>query len=190
MVPGNAGRASPSQSSASGPGLLASSFGNTMTACPVIAHIWDYGWLAGDDVEIPPADSEIELLKRYVASPAFHTSFFPSDKDETGIHGPFVADRIAASDFAPFQESALEEYLAALLYSPEWDSPASAEQFAAVLGQLRKPFAQGMRCFLLRFDETRSDLHHDRGFVLTVFREFLFLGRRPDVIARFVIGYD
>jgi len=47
-----------------------------------------------------------------------------------------------------------------------------------------------MRCFLLRFDETRSDLHHDWGFVLTVFREFLFVGRRPDVIARFVIGYD
>ena len=84
----------------------------------------------------------------------------------------------------------MEEYLAALLYSSEWDSPASAEQFAAVLNQLRKPFAQGMRCFLLRFDESRSDLHHDWGFALTVFREFLFLGRRPGVIARFVIGYD
>ncbi len=72
----------------------------------------------------------------------------------------------------------------------EWDSPASAEQFAAVLGQLRKPFAQDMRCFLLRFDESRSDLHHDWGIALTVFREFLFLGRRPGVIARFVIGYD
>ena len=116
--------------------------------------------------------------------------FLPSDRDETGIHGPFIADRIVASDFVPLKESALEEYLADLLYSTEWDSPASAEQFAAVLNQLRKPFAQGMRCFFLRFDESRSDLHHDWGFVLTVFREFLFLGRRPGVIARFVIGYD
>ena len=90
----------------------------------------------------------------------------------------------------PFEESALEEYLAALLYSPEWDSPASAEQFAAVLGQLRKPFAQNLRCFVLRLDESRSDLQHEWGFVLTVFREFLFLGHSPSFIMRFVIGYD
>lgn len=161
-----------------------------MTNSPVITSIWDYGWLAGDDVELPRTDSDRELIERYVASPSFHTSFLPSDKDEAGIHGPFLADRIAASDFVPFAESALEEYLAALLYSPKWDSPASAEQFAAVLGHLRKPFAQGMRCFLLRFDENHSDLHHDWGSVLRVFREFLFLGGRPGMIARFVIGYD
>ena len=68
-----------------------------------------------------------------------------------------------ASDFVPLKESALEEYLAALLYSTEWDSPASAEQFAAVLNQLRKPFAQDMRCFLLRFDGKRHPEHHYRG---------------------------
>ncbi len=161
-----------------------------MTTCPVITKIWDYGWLAGDDVELPQVGSDRDLVERYVASPAFHTSFRPSDKDETGTHGPFLADRIAAGDFVPFEESALEEYLAALLYSPEWDSPASAEQFAVVLDQLRKPFAQGMRCFLLRFDESHSESHHEWGFVLTVFREFLFLGRRPGLVTRFVIGYD
>lgn len=161
-----------------------------MTTCPVITTIWDCGWLAGNEVELPSAGSDGELLERYVASPMFHTSFLPSDKDETGIHGPFIADRIVASDFVPLEESVLKEYLEALLYSPEWDSAASPEQFAAVLDQLRKPFAQGTRCFLLRFDESSSDLHHDWGFVLTVFREFLFLGRRPGLITRFVIGYD
>jgi hypothetical protein len=161
-----------------------------MTACFVITSIWDYGWLAGDEVELPPASSDRDILERYVASPAFHTSFLPSDKGETGIHGPFFADRIAATDFVPFEEAGLQEYLATLLYSPEWNSPASAEQFAAVLEQLRKPFANGMRCYLLRFDESRSDLHHDWGFVLTVFREFLFVGRCPGLIRRFVIGYD
>ena len=161
-----------------------------MTTFSVITSIWDYGWLAGDDVKLPQAVSDHELLERYVASPAFHTSFLPSDKGETGIHGPFIAERIVARDFVPFDESALEEYLAALLYSPEWDSPASVEQLAAVRDQLRKPFAQGKRCYLLRFDESRSDMHHDWGFVLSVFREFLFLGRRPGLITRFVIGYD
>lgn len=161
-----------------------------MTACPVITRIWDYGWLATDDVELSPAPSDRDLVAQYVASAAFHTSFLPSDKDETDIHGPFVAGRIAPNDFVPFEESDLRDYLAALLYSPEWESPATEEQFAAVLEQLRKPFAQGLRCFRLRFDETCSDLHHDWGFVLTVFREFLFLGRSPSVVTRFVIGYD
>lgn len=161
-----------------------------MTNCPIITRIWDYGWLARDHVELPPQDSDGELLESYIASPAFHTSFLPSDKDETDIHGPFFAGRIAASDFLPFEEPALEEYLAALLYSTKWDSPASTEQFAAVLDQLRKPFAQNLRCVVLRFDERRSDLHHEWGFVLTVFREFLFLGHRPGLITRYVIGYD
>ena len=48
---------------------------------------------------------------------------------------------VVASAFVPLEEPALEEYLAALLYSPEWDSPASADQFAAVLDQLREAFA-------------------------------------------------
>src|SRR5438477_7901155 len=118
-----------------------------MTTCPLITRIWDYGWLAGDDVQLPQGDSDRELVERYVASLTFHTSFLQSDKDETAIHGPFFAERIAANDFVAFEESDLEDYLEALLYSPEWDSPASAEQFAAVLDQLRKPFAQNMRCF-------------------------------------------
>jgi len=161
-----------------------------MSACPVITRIWDYGWLAGDEVEVPPGSSDRDALEHYLASPAFHTSFFPSDKDETGIHGPFLASRIAVNDFVPFEEAALEGYLKALLCSTEWDTPASAEEFAAVLEQLRKSFAEGMRCHLLRLDESRSDLHHDWGFVLTVFREFLFLGPRSGLIRRFIIGYD
>jgi hypothetical protein len=161
-----------------------------MTDCPVITHVWDHGWLAGDEVEVPEGASDRDVLEHYLASPDFHTSFLPSDKDETGIHGPFLANRIAAGDFAPFEEAALEGYLKTLLYSPEWNKPASAEQLAAVLEQLRKPFAEGMRCFVLRFDESRSDLHHDWGFVLTVFREFLFLGHRSGLIRRYVIGYD
>jgi hypothetical protein len=165
-------------------------FGPSMSACPIIAHIWDYGWLAGDEVEVPGGNTDLDVLKHYVTSLAFHTSFLPADKDETGIHGPFLADRITASDFEPFEEAALEAYLKALLYSPEWERPAIPEQFDAVLSRLRKPFAEGMRCYHLRLDENHSDLHHDWGFVLTIFREFLFLGQRPGFISRFVIGYD
>jgi hypothetical protein len=95
-----------------------------MTACPVIMHIWVYGWLAGDEVEVLAASSDRDVLEHYLASPAFHTSFLPSDMAETGIHGPLFADRIAATDFAPFEEAALDGYLKALLYrAPTWQSP-------------------------------------------------------------------
>src|SRR5262245_62239355 len=104
-----------------------------MTASPVITDIWDYGWLAGDEVEVPAGSSDQDVLEHYLASPAFHTSFLPSDKDQTGIHGPFIANRITATDFAPFKEAGLEAYLKALFYSSEWDKPASPEQFDAVL---------------------------------------------------------
>ncbi|MCX7008371.1 MAG: hypothetical protein NTY53_14175 [Kiritimatiellaeota bacterium] len=118
-----------------------------MTTCPTITIIWDYGWLAGDVLELPQTDTERELIERYVASPAFHTSFLPSDKDETGIHGPFIADRIEASDFVPFKESALEQYLATLLYSPEWDSPASAEQLLPFSGTFVSPLRRACGAF-------------------------------------------
>jgi hypothetical protein len=161
-----------------------------MTTFPVITCIWDFGWLVGDELQVPPGTSDHDLLEYYVASSAFHTSFLSSDLDETGIHGPFLANRITAGDFTVFEETALEEYLKTLFYSPELNIPASAEQFATVLDHLRKPFAEGMRCFLLRFDESRSDLQHDWGFVLMTFREFLFLDHRAGFIKRFVIGYD
>jgi len=48
-----------------------------MTTGTIITPIWDYGWLAGDDVEFPPAASDREILERYVSSPAF-PHFVPS----------------------------------------------------------------------------------------------------------------
>jgi hypothetical protein len=164
--------------------------GKEMHSFPIITGIWDYGWLAGDDgVECPHTSSDREMLRCYLNSKEFHTSFLPSEKDETGIHGPFVADRISENDFVPFAASDLEGYLAALLYSPEWDSPASSEQFDAVLEQLRIPFEEGMRCYNLRFDESRSDLQHEWGSTFVVFRELLFVDDKRRM-KRFVIGYD
>jgi hypothetical protein len=50
------------------------------------------------------------LIEQYVAS-AFHASFLPNDKDETGIHGPFVAERNTAAAFVSLRESELAQYL-------------------------------------------------------------------------------
>ncbi len=80
------------------------------------------------------------LLTQYVASPAFHTSFLPNDKDETGIHGPFVAERITAADFVPIGEAELGQYLESVQFS---DTPGEdVAERAKMLSHLRAPFEE------------------------------------------------
>jgi hypothetical protein len=43
---------------------------------------------------------------------------------------------------------------------------------------------------VLRRDQRDRELFHEWGYVLTVFREFLFVGAERDGVERFVIGYD
>ena len=159
-----------------------------MKSAPTIARLWDYGWLSQDRVELSPAPSDAALIQKYVASPAFHTSFLPSDKDETGIHGPFQTGRIAGTDFLPLEEAGLEPYLQSIELS---ESPGEDEaERAKVLPYLRSAFHGGSRCYVLKADERSKDLFHDWGFVLWVFREFLFIGSERDRLDRFIIGYD
>ena len=157
---------------------------------PIVARIWDYGWLSRDALEFPPTPSAASLIQGYVASPQFHTSFLPTEKDETGIHGPFVASRIGSDDFLLFEEAALQSYLDQLLLSPEWSSPATADQCSAVGAALQTAFRETGVCYRLRFDEACKELHHDWGFVFVVFRELLFLQPPSGHVTRFIIGYD
>jgi hypothetical protein len=159
-----------------------------MDTAPIVARLWDYGWLCHDTVQLAPAPSDSQLVQQYVASPSFHTSFLPSDKDETGIHGPFEAGRISVDDYIPLHEADLESYLASVELS-ETPGDDVAER-AKLLPHLRSAFAEERRCYVLRRDERDKELFHEWGFVLWVFREFLFAGRQRDRLERFVIGYD
>lgn len=159
-----------------------------MDTAPIVTRVWDYGWLCHDTVQLSAAASDVELVQQYVASPAFHTSFLPSDKDETGIHGPFEAGRIGAEDYIPLHEADLESYLESVELS---ETPgADVAERAKLLPHLRNAFAGGRRCYVLRRDERDKELFHEWGFVLCVFREFLFAGQQRDSLERFVIGYD
>ena len=159
-----------------------------MKPANIIVRLWDYGWLAKDHVALPGASSDVALIQGYVVSPAFHTSFVPSDKDETGIHGPFQAGRISAADFLPLEEPGLEPYLKSVELS---ESPGEDEtEQAKLLPHLRSAFDGGARCYVLRVDERSKDLFHDWGSVLRVFLEFLFIGSERDRLDRFIIGYD
>ena len=159
-----------------------------MDTAPIVTRLWDFGWLYHDTVQLSAAASDLELVQQYVASPAFHTSFLPSDKDESGIHGPFDARRISADDYVPLQQADLESYLASVELS---ETPGDdVAQRAKLLPHLRSAFSAGRRCYVLRRDERDKELFHDWGFVLWVFREFLFAGPQRGRLERFVIGYD
>lgn len=159
-----------------------------METAPILTRLWDYGWLCRDRVKLPGAASDAALIEQYVASPAFQTSFLPNDKDETGIHGPFVAERITAADFVPLPQVELGPQLESVELS---DTPGEdAAERAKVSPHLQAAFEGGRRCYVLRRDERNRELFHEWGSVLFVFREFLFIGAERDSVERFVIGYD
>jgi hypothetical protein len=159
-----------------------------METAPILARLWDYGWLCRDRVKLAGASSDAALIEQYVASPAFHTSFLPNDRDETGIHGPFVAERITAADFVPLREAELGQYLESVQLSDT--AGEDVAERAMVSPHLRAAFEGFGRCYVLRRDERDRELFHEWGFVLSVFREFLYVGPERDWVERFVIGYD
>ena len=154
----------------------------------IVAHLWDYGWLSCDSVKLAAAPSDQVLLEQYVASPAFHTSFLPSEKDETGIHGPFLADHIKAEDFVLLEETSLEHYLESVQLS-ETPGDDVAER-AKIPTHLRSAFEGERRCYILKPDERNTELFHEWGSVLFLFRELLFAGPQRNSLERFIIGYD
>jgi hypothetical protein len=159
-----------------------------MDTTPILIPLWDFGWLCRDAVALPGASTDHELIEQYVASRAFHTSLLPNDKDESGIHGPFVADRLSVADFMPLQQHDLNQYLASIALSDTMGE--DAVEMAKVHPVLNSVFERGHRCYVLRRDERNGELFHEWGFVLSVFREFLFVGPERNSVERFVIGYD
>src|SRR4051812_28036853 len=127
-----------------------------MEIASALVRLWDYGWLCRDRVKLPAAASDADMIKQYVASRAFHTSFVPSDKDETSIHGPFVAERITADDFVPLQNAELGPYLESVELSERLGEDATER--AKVSLQLRAAFEGGRSCYVLRRDERNREL--------------------------------
>ncbi len=159
-----------------------------MTPAPIIARLWDYGWLCHDTVNLPQCSSHSRLVEHYISSPAFYTSFIPSEKDETGIHGPFVAAKIHASDFVSLEQVHVEDYIRGIEIAEAPEENAAAQN--EILPHLNSAFERCGTSYVLRRDERDKELFDDWGFVLFLFREFLFPNPSRTGFERFVIGYD
>ena len=110
---------------------------------------------------------------------------------ETGMHGPFRADRLKSGDLVACDQDGFEAYLERIRVDERWNVRPNPEQWAAVLRLLLDPFSRGCRCHVLKYDESDSELFHEVGFVLgLLFRETLFICDGRDCIERFVIGND
>jgi len=157
-----------------------------MDSARILTRLWDYGWLCRDNVKLAEAPSDTSLIEQYIRSPAFHTSFLPNDKDETGIHGPFAADRITAADFIPLSAAELHAYLESIEH---FEGEDAAER-AKIVPHLQAAFEECQKCYVLSRDERNRELFHEWGCVFFVFRELLFVGPERDCVERFVIGYD
>ena len=159
-----------------------------MRTASILTRLWDHGWLCRDFVILRGASTDNALLDQYVASASFQTSFLPKELEEIGLHGPFVAKGIKADDFVLLAEVELEQYLETIQLS---ESPGEdAAEHAKMLHHLKTAFEGDRRCYVLSRDERNRELFHEWGFVLFVFREFVFAGPERDCLDRFIIGYD
>lgn len=159
-----------------------------MSQSPKTTQLWDYGWIHHDEVELPAATSVGELIEHYCASPSFHLSFLPSDKDETGLHGPFLVEKIAPADFVPLAPPGIPSYVEEIKFADEGDDDAEAH--AIIFQEMREALETCTGCFVLKFTEANTDRFHEWGFVFSVFREILVPDLERKCLQRFAIGYD
>ena len=154
----------------------------------LIADLWDYGWLYHDVLEFKDSPGDGEMISAYRNSPSFHTNFLKIDVEASGIHGPFVADQIVASDLEMMDKARFNAYLHGIRFSD--DRAQDEDAHSKILSHLKVPMNTVGRCFVLRFDETNWDRFHDWGFVFHMFREILIPDPDRGTLDRFVIGYD
>lgn len=159
-----------------------------MEGSATVTRLWDFGWIQHDVVELGTARTAADLLEHYCASPAFHLSFLPSEKNESGLHGPFKADLISPSDFLPLSTTEIPEYIGSIEIAH--DPTHDVEARAVILREMQAVLESNSDCFVLRFTEKNPEQFHDWGFVFSVFREILIPDLDKHRLDRFAIGYD
>ena len=153
--------------------------------------LWDYGWLDRSVVAIPPCDQPSDVVAAYLRSDDFGTSFVGLQPTVTpDLHGPFWRASITPDDFYLLSSEQFAAAVATIRQPEDFTSPADDAQWQAV-EQVTSSLARSHQwIFALRLTEEDRDHWHEWGFVLTIFREFLFADPGSDRLERCVFGYD
>ena len=156
-----------------------------------LLRLWDYGWLDVDEVVIPRCHSVSEVIEAYVNSPSFGRSFAGPPPDAVPeLHGPFWRASVAVDDFRLIDSSQFAVELESIRRQEQFDSPPDDNQWQAVREVTSNLERTSKWIIALRLTEQDREKFHDWGFVLWLFREFLFGNEGCDRLGRCIFGYD
>ena len=153
--------------------------------------LWDYGWCDHERITLSRCHSPKDVIDNYLCSNAFGTSFIGLESDYTpGIHGPFKSSSISDSDFELVTPQRFQELIALINQSPAFTEPPSKGQWQSVQSLVSEMINRHKWLFRLCLTENDQDYFHDFGFILLIFREFIFANPNSEFVERLVFGYD
>lgn len=135
-----------------------------------------------------------DVIRSYLKSEAFGNPFVyfnnMSGEYARQSHGPFLRTEIRESDFELISRQKLEEDVRAIRHLDEIGGPVSDEKWESLEKLLERICSRNRWLFSLRLTEKDKSRFHDAGFVLVLFREFIFANPDSEFIERLVFGCD
>lgn len=153
--------------------------------------LWDYGWVDEATISLPPAKDFKMLVRSYLASESFGTSFVgPQEDVSPDIHGPFLRTKISVAHYFPLSPSEFIDEIQLIRQPPGFREQASDDQWEPVQKVATELAKRHMWVSKLMPNEENIELHHEFGWILTIFREYLFANPDSSVLSRLVFGMD
>jgi len=160
---------------------------------PDLLSLWDYAWCDYHQIALPPSNVAKSVIREYLRSDAFGNPFVyfsgMSDEYKHSLHGPFFRNLI--SDFELISIQRFEKEIDAIRhFADEIFGPLPEEKWQPVRQLAFRICERNSWIFMLRLTEENKDRFHECGWVLDIFREFVFANPNSEIIERLVFGWD
>ncbi len=157
--------------------------------------LWAYAWCDHACLVIPRTNVAGNVICEYLRSDAFGNPFVNfsgmSDEYKRGLHGPFVRSLITESDFELISVQQFEKEIDAIRHFDDETSGTLPDEKWLPVQQLASQICKRNNwIFKLRLTEENKDQFHDCGWVLTIFREFIFGNPDSKSMERLIFGWD
>ncbi|MBI3551150.1 MAG: hypothetical protein HY077_01415 [Elusimicrobia bacterium] len=166
------------------------SFSWTKGLGPTMISLWDYGWLSYTLMHLQAGRSPEAMVKQYLGSPYFTTSFLPPHAVAPGIHGPFKQEAISTRDFQVLSGEGVLAEIEKCRQPEGFKTGADDIQWRPVLKLCEGITSENEWFWKLLKTEKDKKLHHEWGSVLTPFREFIAGAPNKGNLHRLVISLD